>query len=365
MTQQEGLLDELEDTVTEQDIGRRAEVLRRVTDLFVAASSGYSDDPGRYSSEVMNRLVAEIDTSARASFGQRLATNEHAPRKVIKTLALDDAAEVAVPVLLHSSQVDEATLLETAKTKGQGHLLAISQREHLVEAVTDLLVERGNSEVALSTARNASAKFSDFGYSTLVRRSESDDGLALSVWSRPEIPRQHMLQLFARASDAVRAKLETVDPRRAAVIRSIVADASDKIQSEARNTVAGYGSKRSQIEALHAAGDLGATRLAEFARGRLFDDTAIALSVMSDLPTGLIERAIANEQPEQILVLAKAIDLTWATTREILLLKAGGRSPDDLERCGATFARLQIATAKQAVGFYRLRERAAATAAST
>jgi uncharacterized protein (DUF2336 family) len=365
MSGQQGLLDELEDALTRHDIGRRAEILRRVTDLFVATSSGCSDEQIALFDDVMSRLVEEIDVSARVVFGQWLAVTPNAPPNFMRALALNDEIAVAEPVLLQSDRIDETTLVESAKTKSQDHLLAISRRENLAEAVTDVLVERGNSEVALSTARNVSAKFSDFGYSTLVKRSRDDDGLALSVWARPEIPRQHMLQLFERASEAVRAKLETADPRKAGLIRSLVVNASEKIQADARNVVAGYGDKRAQIEALHAAGRLKAA-LAEFARARQFDETAIALSIMSDLPTGLIERALISERTEQLLVLAKAIGLTWETTRDILLLKggAGSRPSDELDQCSATFARLQLATAKQAIGFYRLREQAAASAAS-
>jgi len=363
MTGQQGLLDELEDALARQDIGRRADALRRITDLFVAASSRYSDEQIALFDDVMGRLVAEIDTSARVAFGQRLADNPDAPPNVMRALALDDEIQVAEPVLLHSDRLDETTLVESAQTRSQSHLLAISRRQNLAEAVTDVLVRRGDSEVALSTARNISAKFSDFGYATLVERSKDDDGLALSVWARPEIPRQHMLQLFERASEAVRSKLEAADPRRAEVIRSLVVDASDRIQTEARNTIAGYAEKRAAIEALHAAGDLGATQLAAFARQHLFDETAIGLSIMGNLPTGLVERAIVNNRPEQILILAKAIGLPWETTREILLLKgqSAGQSAHDIDRCGATFARLQPATAKQAINFYRLRERAAAS----
>ena len=174
-----------------------------------------------------------------------------------------------------------------------------------------------------------------------------------------------MLQLFERASEAVRAKLEAADPRRAGLIRSFVAGASDKIQAEARIRSPDMRRTRAAIEALHAAGDLGATQLTDFARDKRFDETAIALSIMGDLPTGLVERAIVSERPEQILVLAKAIGLTWETAREILLLKdeSAGRSVRDLDDCAATFARLQRSTAKQAIDFYRLRERAAASAA--
>jgi hypothetical protein len=118
--------------------------------------------------------------------------------------------------------------------------------------------------------------------------------------------------------------------------------------------------------ALHEAGKLDAAQVETFARDRLFDEAAIALAIMSDLPTGLIERALISDRAEQILVIAKAIGLTWDATREVLLLKSGsgGRSAEEIDQCAVTFSRLQGATAKQAIGFYRLRERAATTAAS-
>jgi hypothetical protein len=81
---------------------------------------------------------------------------------------------------------------------------------------------------------------------------------------------------------------------------------------------------------------------------------------MADLPIGLVERAIANERTEQILVLAKAIGLGWDTAKAVLLLQAGARgsSAPELDQCCETFARLHRDTAQKAIRFYRLRERA-------
>jgi uncharacterized protein (DUF2336 family) len=361
MNGQRDLIDELEDAFARHDIGRRAETLQRVTDLFVSAAAKYSPEQIALFDEVMSRLVAQIETSARAAFGRRLATIPDAPPNLIRALALDDTIEVAEPVLLHSERLDDMTLVESALTKSPDHLMAISRRKTLPEPVTDVLVDRGDHDVALSVAKNRGAKFSEFGYSTLVRRSQEDDGLALTVWLRPETPRQHMLQLFARASQSVRATLEAADPRKGGLIRAMVANASDEIQSKVRNTDSGYASARASVEALHAAGGLGEAQLAAFARAGKFDETAIALSIMTDLSIGVIERAMVNDRPEQIFVLAKAIGLAWETTEAILLLQAGPESklPRDLLACRATFARLQVVTATKAIQFYRLREQAA------
>jgi len=60
-------------------------------------------------------------------------------------------------------------------------------------------------------------------------------------------------------------------------------------------------------------------------------------------------------------VLAKSIGLSWDTTKAILLLAdaAQGRTPRQLEQCLATYAKLNQTTARKALEFYRLRERAA------
>jgi hypothetical protein len=81
---------------------------------------------------------------------------------------------------------------------------------------------------------------------------------------------------------------------------------------------------------------------------------------MSDLPIGAIERALVRSEPEQILILAKAIGLSWDTTKAILTFQPGSvhEAKERLEQCFASFLRLKPNTAKAALQFYRLRERA-------
>jgi len=360
---QQNLIDQLEEAFERQDLRHRAETLRRVTDLFLSGSGKYSGEQIDLFGEVMNRLVEEIDVSARVTFGNRLASVADAPPRVMRGLALDDAIEVAGPVLRHSERLDDQTLVESAKTKSQEHLLAISRRRVITEPVTDVLVERGDHDVAVSTAGNAGAKFSEFGYSTLVQRAQGDDDLAVTVWVRQEIPRQHLLQLFARASEAVRAKLEVADRGKAAGLQDMIAQASNQIQTEIREMSNAYLEARVRITALHRAGKLDETLLARFAKAGQFDEATIALSVMADVPIGVVERAVASRRSEQILVLAKAIGVGWDTAKAILLLQAGAQEspPEELDRCCNTYARLQRETAKKAIQFYRLREQAASS----
>ena len=360
MKPQTNLIDQLESVLASKDLSRRADILRKVTDLFVLGSGKFSDDQIELFDTVMGKLLQNIERAARAQFGSRMAGLPDAPRKVVRLLASDVAIEVAGPVLRHSERLDQDALVENARTQGQAHLLAISGRKVLDEAVTDVLVVRGNQLVVSSTAQNDGARFSDFGFSTLVRKACDDGDLALCVWSRPDIPRQSLVKLFVDASEAVKHQMVEADPRRAELIKSMVAKASDQIQTKARAGSSSYAQALAYVRTLHAAGKLGEAQLLDFTSEGNFDRVVAALSLMCDLPVGLVERAFVQNQTEQIIVLARAIDISWVTTVSLLMMHAGvnGSSRQQLDQCFTSFSKLQTKTAQTALQFYRMREKA-------
>jgi uncharacterized protein (DUF2336 family) len=361
MLSRQSLIDDLESAIANGGIGSRAQTLRRIADLFASGSAQYSPEQIALFDEVMGRLLVEIESSARAAFGRSLLTIPNAPPCLVRTLALDDEIEVAGPILSRAEQLDDATLVEGASTKSQDHLLAIAGRKTLAETVTDVLVTRGNQQVARCAVSNPGAKFSEFGYSTLVKRSESDGELALRMWVRPEVPRQHLLKLFADSSESVRHRLESANQGKAQLVREMLVRAADRIQAQTRAASSEYAAAQSRVHALRDAAQLDEKALHGFAEAGEFDETTIALSIMCNLPVGVVERAIV-QWPEQILVLAKSIGLSWDTTKAILLLQAGakGSSTQEIHQHFAQFAKLQQQSARKALQFYRLRERSAA-----
>ena len=356
----EGLLDQLEDAVGGGSLSRRADVLRRVTDLFMAASGSFSEPQLELFDEVMTRLAEGVELAARAAFGSRLATAIDAPLKVIRMLAFDQAIEVAGPVLSQSERVTEEMLVENARTMSQDHLLAISKRNQVNESVTDVLLARGNMAVVSSTAGNSGSRFSKSGFSALVDKALRDNRVALCVWSRPDIPRHELIGLFQRVSDEVRATLEAAKPRQADQIRAAVAAASERIQRMARAGSGRHREAREEVEELQSQGRLDETSILGFARMKDFDRTAVALSCLCDISIGVVERALVQHRVEQVIVLAKAAGFSWETAKALLLLKARNANfaQADLDQYCASFTRLQAKTAKTALQFYRLRDRA-------
>jgi uncharacterized protein (DUF2336 family) len=354
-------INEIETSIAQSTGGRRAEMVRHLTDLFLVNADQYSDAEIALIDDVFVRLVATIEESARALLAIRLGPISKAPPKIVRALACDDAIDVASPVLIRSEQLDDSILIGCAKTKSQEHLLAISRRKRLTEPVTDILVERGDQQVVLSTAQNSGARFSEKGFATLVRRSDGDDLLAKCVGSRPDIPRHIFDQLLEIASDAVRAKLEAENRFNNDNIQRVVADVTDRIQAHATVHPPNYAAAQALVESLKKAGQLGGDKLDAFARAGQVEQTIAALALMTDMPIEVVQRKFDDEQAEFILVLSKSAGLSWQTTKAILGLGTGKirRSPHEVEQCENAFQRLNQPTAQQIISFHRTRERSA------
>jgi uncharacterized protein (DUF2336 family) len=349
------LAQEIEYAVADASPERCAGIARHITDLYLPNVERFSADEIALFDDIFVRLATTIEESARALLAMRLAPVSKAPPNTIRILALDDAIDVASAVLIQSEILDDPALIECAKTKSQEHLLAMSMRRRLSEAVTDLLVERGDWHVVLSTAKNAGAKFSDKGFAILVERSNADDALALCVGRRPDIPERFFTQLLAAASAAVRAKLEAESPHYKPDIHRVVAEVTARIEDQTAVHPQKFAAAKVLVESLNLAGKLNGSLLEAFAKANRFEDTVAALAVMVGVPISVVDRKLNDEFVAFIVVLARAIDLSWATT--LRLLELGAR----LRRCTAReidnglndFQNLKRRTALQILGAYR------------
>ena len=221
LAQSRSLLDELISSVANGSGKQRQRILERVTDLFSAGSRNYSHDQIALFDDVLQKLSADIEVKARAKLADQLADMDNAPPKLIRSLAFDDEIDVAGPVLSRSPQLTDDDLVENATTKSQNHLFAIAQRLKLSEAVTDVLVDRGDERVVQRVVGNKGARFSLAGYGKLTNRARYDRKLTLALGERSDIPRQYFLKLLEAASSTVRAKLEAANPQMIAAIRRL------------------------------------------------------------------------------------------------------------------------------------------------
>jgi uncharacterized protein (DUF2336 family) len=365
MTTKESLIDELERALDVGTNPQRIEMLSRITDLFLASAGRHSADQINVFDEVLGKLAATIEEKTRAKLAQRLAAIPTAPEGVIRMLAFDDDIEVARPVLQESPRLAEADLIATAKAKGQLHLAAISERPSLSEAVTDVLVTRGDRQVVQSVVKNPGARFSDAGFRMLVRRSSSDETLAVQVGARRDLPRQHFLGLLEQASAAVRLRLAAENIDNGQALEGVLGEVVGGIQNETRKISPQYATAINEVEALKRGGRLGEAEVYRFARERRFEQTAVALSLMCGVELEAVERALQDRGHEITLILAKIAGFSSTGAKALLLLKTAERgiSAQDLESAMRSFEKLTVDAACRVIGFYRTRQRSRANAA--
>ena len=355
MTVATPLIPGLAEIVSGGDPKRRAEATRRICELFLQGAARFRPDHIDLFDGVLIDLVPHTELAARAELAERLSFLANAPRRLVGDLARAEEILVAGPLLRRSPVVDEATLMEIARIRGQDHLLAMSERSSLGADLTDVILRRGGREVVRRAAGNPGAHFSNVGYKALIKRAVRDGVLTLTVGQRDDLSGPQMKELLAGSLDIVRRRLfELVKPARQAAIKqamSEIAGGPDRVEGD-RDFVPAQRA----ILALHRAGELNEAALLGFAKAHQYEESIAALSAMSGVKIATVDGLIAGDRHDPVLIVGKAVGLEWATVRALILLRLGPNrvpSPTDMETARVNFTRLSAATAAQVVTFWK------------
>jgi uncharacterized protein (DUF2336 family) len=349
MQMQKALLGELENSFRHGDGARRGDIVRKIGALFVSGAEIYSDEQVELFGEVLTRLVEEIEDGARAELSRSLCRAPVGPSKLLRRLALDRSIDVARPLLSDYGALDEDIQIDCAASCGQQHLMALSRRRSLSEAVTAPLVARGDAAVLRSVIGNHGASFSDRSYGTLVERSLGDDELGRAIGARSDLPRHHFLRLLQVASELVRKELQAADPQNAGTIQKIVSQVSGGIALRSIAASDRYDEAIGEVRTLHAAGKLDDAAVLGFVKAGRVEHAIAALAVLSDQQIVEVETIMRQERCEPLVIMARAIGLNWPTTKALLKIQAGiaSLSQAQVEAALAMFERTDRATAQK------------------
>jgi uncharacterized protein (DUF2336 family) len=358
MTVATSLIPGLDEIVRGDDPKRRTEAARQISEMFLQGAAGFRPDHVDFFDGVLTDLVPRSELGLRAELAERLSLVANAPRGLVGRLAREDELSVAGPLLRRSPVIDEKQLIEIAGLKGQGHLLAMAERSALSADVTDVIVRRGNRETVRRAAQNAGAQFSQAGYSALIRRAGQDGVLTLAVGQRADLSDRHLKDLLAGSIDIIRRRLfEVVKPERQSAIKLAMSEISggpERIVSRRD-----FAPAQRTILALHRSGQLNEAALLDFAKSYKYEETVAALSALSAVKIATLDRLVAGDRHDPVLVLGKVLGLEWATVRALILLRLGANrvpSPTDIEIARVNFARLMPSSAERVVSFWKGRQ---------
>jgi uncharacterized protein (DUF2336 family) len=354
------LIPGLDEIIKHGDPNRRAEAARRIADLYLEAAATLRPDHVDLFDGVLINLVPDTEIASRVELAERLSVIANAPRGLVGQLAREDEILIAGPLLRRSPVIDDGALIDIARIKGQGHLLAMSERPTLSPDLTDVIVRRGDREVVRRAAGNAGALFSQAGYSVLIKRASHDGVLTLKVGQRDDLSDQQLKDLLAGSIDIIRRRLfEVVKPARQAAIKQAMSEIVGVPEPvESRRD---FAPAQRTILALHNAGELSEAALLGFAKAFKYEESVAALAAMSGVTIATLDRLITGERYDPILIVGKVVGLEWATVRALILLRLGAHrvpSPTDIESARVNFARLMPSTAERVVNFWQTRQSA-------
>jgi uncharacterized protein (DUF2336 family) len=354
------LIPGLDKLVRQGDSRRLADAVRRIAELLVQKAATFRPDHIDLFDHVLIDLVPHAAIAARAELAWQLSALANGPKILLGQLAREDELSVAGPVLRRSPVLDEKMLIEIARIKGQGHLLAITERPALSADLTDVILRRADRDVVRRVAANAGALFSESGYSALIRRAGTDGVLTLKLGQREDLPDRLLKALLAGSIEIVRRRLfEIATPeRQAAIGRAMSEIGTDSGRIENGKD---FVPAQRAVLALHRAGNLNEAALLGFAKEYRYEEAVAALSAMSGVQLATLDRLVSGERHDPILIVGKAIGLQWATVRAPILLRLGPSriaSPTDIENARSKFARLMPSTAERMLSFWQARQSA-------
>lgn len=335
---------------------RRREVLRQVTDLFMATPEGLKVEAANAFDAVLQALAADMEQAVRIELAERLAPEAHAPSGLLRRLAADDIA-VAGPLLRRSTALSENDLAGVAGSQGQDHLRAISARRAVPSAVCDVIVERGDDATLGVLLRNPQAELSRRSAEVVVERAQVNPDLHEAVVDRQGLPPDLLNEMYFVVETRLRRKIAAcnaaLDP---AALDAALAAGRKRLAAQDGALPADYADAEIYVRGLKASGGVIAQALPNLFRAREHTRFLVAFAELADVEFSTVARIVERRDLEALAILCKAADLKRALfVTLVVLIAEPGKGVAHAEGYGELYSKLPRETAQRTLRFWRMR----------
>lgn len=335
---------------------RRRELLRGVTDMFFAGDTHAAGEMALFD-DVLGQLAGEMEVAVRAELAERMSGAAVAPTGLMRRLASDEI-DVALPVLERSHALSDEDLLRLARTKGQDHLRAISQRQVVSTVVSDAIVERGDDNTLGVLLRNGGAALSRRAHERAVDRAAVNPALHEAVVSRETLPIDLLNEMYfvveARLRDRITAVNGAIDP---AALEAALAAGRKRVAVGDGALPADYAEAEAAVRGLIARDDIGPRVLAAMLRNRETTKFLIALAELADVDFHTARRILERKELDALAIVCKAADFDRSLflTFTVLILNRDDAAMTRAKAYGDLYNNLPRDAALRTIRFWRMR----------
>lgn len=359
-------MQDLLDLARDKSANGKSQLVQIVGDLFFEEERVLNERERTLMTDILRQLIQDVEISVRKALADRMAEESEAPSDLINILA-NDELDVAHNILLKSEVLQDLELIEIIQHQTFEHQLTIAMRDKVSEAVSEALVETGNTKVIKTLIENDSAQISDDTIETLVNASKTEEPLQEPLLNRPDLSPHLAKRMYWWVSAALRKHIVEqyqIDPT----------ELDQKIESTIKDLLgepepaSGHGEidTRSLEQASHLAQRLADKQaitpqvlLQTLRRGevRMFEGM---FAQLTGLRHNLVRRIVFEPGGEGLAIACKAIGMVKPDFGSLFLLSRSARpgdkvvDPREVSRVMTFFDRLRLDTAKKVVGRWKL-----------
>ena len=362
MSADKSRLKQLIEVAREGSSDRRRDLLREITDVFMAEPDRYSSAELQHFDVIMSTVTEQVEIALRREIAEKLADTPDAPKGLLRQLAHDEI-HVAEPILSRSPALDEEDLVRVVRQRGQDHMKAITKRRDVPQKLTAELVERGNAEVLTSLAENSGAKFDEDSMEKMVDYARSIKELQKPMAERYDLPPQLLTKMYFFVSSQLKKEIlrrsdlldpsvidQAVDANRSKILNEAVKNANSKV-AEAQEFIAHHIRQGSITETL-------LKDLIEAGRSTEF---LLAFSHFAGVDTTTAKNILNDSTFESVAICCRSAEMERATFTKIVFgLQKNPSEQNKALRILDLYSKIPPEAAERVMRFWRVRAQAAA-----
>jgi uncharacterized protein (DUF2336 family) len=153
--------------------------------------------------DILRKLIQDVARPVRKALAEKLAASPNAPQEVSALLA-NDEFDIASPILLNSTLLDDADLMEIVRHRTISHRLAVAMRRSISEPVCEALVATNSVDVIKALLENHGAVISRATMAYLVDQSKAVDTYQAPLLRRSDLPPDLAKNMYYWVSAALR-----------------------------------------------------------------------------------------------------------------------------------------------------------------
>jgi uncharacterized protein (DUF2336 family) len=300
----------------------RLALLKRLADVVSLPSSRVNSFERSVTADLLVEILRDADFEERSRVARRLAALAEIPNCLIR-LILRDELDIASALLVDSTALSDADLLDCIRSATGAHRRLIAQRRGVSDVVSEALVEVGETLVVESLLRNDQARLSNTAIEMVVAMTQHQNQLAPMLLRRPELRPNHayvmfwwadpesrraILQRFAVSREVLQEAAGDVFPMAAAEgwQDGLTRKALQFIERRQRNRAAIEKSPYSSLEDAIAAAEQGLTR-----------NVAEEIAYLAGIKPMTGAKIMTDPGGEPLAVLCKATGLPRSALRQL------------------------------------------------